>query len=276
MTGRHLHIHSGDCAANVFKASGLGEPCAVWMDVLHIGALHWRWPDALRRAVRAQVLAGGPHTLSTVKKMLRKQDAMLETAPGCASVTLWVDACLYDQLILCFLIDRLYEKVRDLKLVCVASPDFTGYGELAPAQLAALLPRRRRVTRAQFNAARLAWRNVATPERSPERLRAIAPQTAALPHLPAALERMAGELPDAGGLTLTDRRILACLDRAPSSAALFRAVQALEPIPFMGDGTFFDRVEQLTQKNGGRAYQPAHTGGLVSPPSSGAHKHVLM
>ncbi|MCL1888637.1 MAG: hypothetical protein FWF96_07195, partial [Kiritimatiellaeota bacterium] len=236
-----LHIHSGDIAANLLASAGCGDPQTVWSDVLHVGALDWRWPDELRHRVRAHALHdrdNAPWTLDGIEKHLREQDGRVDAAPQHDAVILWMDVCLYDQLILCFLLDRLYG-LPNLWLVCLGEvpggPRFHGYGELAPAQMLSLLPLRQPVTAGQFAAARLAWRNVADPKRSPERLRALAPQTAALPFLPAALERMADELCDANGLTRTDRNILALRGTVSSRAELFRAAQALEPAPFMGD-----------------------------------------
>ena len=250
----HLHIHSGDCAAQILENSGLGEPCAVWGDVLHIGALDWRWPDEVRYEVRAQVLSDTQYKNADVIAHLRKQDATVDTASQYDEVTIWVDACLYDQLILCFILNRIYERTPNLNLLCMSeTPDhlkFSGYGELTQKQMLSLIPYRRPVTREQFVAACLAWHTVASPERSPQRLRAIANETDALPFLPAALERFAEEFSDAGGLNRTDRQILGILRDSPlSRIKLFAASNALEEFPFMGDATFFDRVDNLV-KNG--------------------------
>ncbi len=249
----HIHIHSGDSAANTLAAAGLTESSIVWTDVLHIGALDWRWPDNLRHAVRAHALRGAPYSNEAIIAHLRKQDAAVEAVDPVAGATLWIDPCLYDQLILCFLLDRLYERVPSLQLLCVAEfpgiPRFCGYGQLTPPQMLSLLPLRRPVTREQVLAARLAWRAAATPERSPQHLRAIASQTAALPFLPAALERFADEFADADGLSRTDRQILALLKLSPlSRSQLFRAASDLEPFPFMGDDTFFDCANRLVQR----------------------------
>lgn len=260
MYNSHLHIHSGECAASILTAAGTGEPNVVWADVLHIGALDWRWPDALRRAVRAQALCdcddgGEKLNADGVAEHLRKQDAAIDAAPDYERVTIWVDVCLYDQLILCFLLDRLGERVRlggrvaDLGVVCVGEvlgvPGFTGYGELNAEQMLALLPQRKNVTLKMLDAAKRAWRAAASPERSPEHLRAVAKKCGALEFLPAALERFADEFADADGLNRTDRNIREVRRcGAVTRTEIFRAANALEPVPFMGDATLFARLEK--------------------------------
>ena len=249
MNTSHLHIHSGDSAANTLKNAGFAEPCVVWADVLHVGALDWRWSDELRRAVRAHSLSGPDLSVATVTEYLRKQDVAIDAAPDYERVTIWVDACLYDQLILCFLLDRIGERVADLGVVCVGEvlgvPGFTGYGELNAEQMLALLPQRKNVTLKMLDAAKRAWRAAASPERSPEHLRAVAKKCGALEFLPAALERFADEFADADGLTRTDRNIREVRRLgAVTRTEIFRAANALEPVPFMGDATLFARLEK--------------------------------
>ena len=261
MNTNRIHIHSGHAAAQTLAAAGLPpeDRNEVWADVLHVGALDCRWTDPVRHAVRAHVLAGPEHAPAAVEKFICKQDEMLDAITPADAVVIWVDACMYDQLILAFILDRLasrhplQQRAAPLELICETSAPgvvpFHGYGELQPAQVLSLLPLRRPITDAQIEAARLAWRTAASPDRSPVRLRAIARQVGALPFMPLALERLADELLDADGLSLTDRRILETLrgNGRMTKSQLFVGASKLEPIPFMGDSTFFDRVDRLVE-----------------------------
>ena len=258
MNPSRIHIHSGHSAAQTLCAAGLPpeDRCEVWTDVLHIGALDYRWPDPIRHSVRAQALSG-EYEAAAIEACLRKQDAMLDAIPNDETIVIWVDACLYDQLILCFILTRLSERLStratNIELICETRapgiPPFHGYGELTPTQIISLLPLRRPIAEEQFKAARLAWQTAASPDRTPERLRAIAKQVDALQFLGPALERLADELVDADGLSLTDRHILKTLQHhgIMTKIQLFVEASKLEPIPFMGDSTFFDRVSRLAE-----------------------------
>lgn len=226
------------------------------MDVLHIGALDFRWPDEVRRAVRAQALFDwgepepSPYSLPQITAMLTRQDELVDRAED---VCIWVDACLYDQLILCFLVDRLSPRGIPMQLICVDAfpgvPGFCGYGQLTPEQMRTLLPAATTITTGQIDAARLAWRAVATPMRSPQRLRAVANQVDALPFLGPALERFACEFQDAGGLALTERQILDILKTTGPATDTTLFKEFLKLNNFMGDGTFRGHLQRLVRLN---------------------------
>jgi hypothetical protein len=113
--------------------------------------------------------------------------------------------------------------------------------------LRTLEPMAQPVSPAQFTAARRAW--AAFTAAAPEGLVAIASEPAPLPYLPAAVRRLLAELPAVrSGLSLTEERILAALDSGPRRVGpLFRTTQDQEEARFMGDASFFRRLDGLSE-----------------------------
>jgi hypothetical protein len=165
---------------------------------------------------------------------------------------LWFEADLFDQAILVYLLQRLAavaESTR-ISLICIGEfpgvDRFIGLGQLGPAQLATLLPRREPVTPRQFGLAREVW--AAFNAKFPRELNRISRmRTRALPFLPAAIQRYLAEYPSTrNGLSQTEQHALEVIDagtRAP--AAVFVAVQQREARPFMGDWMFYAVLRDL-------------------------------
>lgn len=119
---------------------------------------------------------------------------------------------------------------------------FIGMGQLAPADLADLVPTAKPVTAAMLRAAADAWGAFRSPD--PEEICALAETgTPDLPFLAPALRRHLQELPwTRDGLSLTERLTLRAAAYRPSPVAdLFRAVQDIDPQPFLG-GLMFEAV----------------------------------
>jgi hypothetical protein len=121
-------------------------------------------------------------------------------------------------------------------------------GQLSPDQLASLLGTRERVTLRQTELARAAWRAfTSTDPTSIERI--LERDTSALPFLAAALVRFLEEYPAVGsGLPRTERQILGGLTSGITTPVdLFRYSQSLEERLFMGDATFWARLDALAR-----------------------------
>ena len=82
---------------------------------------------------------------------------------------------------------------------------------------------------------------------SPDAMRALlTEETSALPYLAGALRRLLAELPDASGLSLTERLILEALMVGPvTPGELFEATQDREEAPFAGDSWLWTQVAGL-------------------------------
>jgi hypothetical protein len=165
---------------------------------------------------------------------------------------LWFEADLFDQAILVYLLARLGPLLKRIRmsLICIGAfpgiARFIGLGQLSPGQLAALLPRRRPVTRGQVRLATAAWEALNAPD--PRALIALAARRSrALPFLPAALARYLAEYPSrANGLSLTAQRALEAVAAGAGNAGeAFVAVQRREARPFMGDWMFYAMLRDL-------------------------------
>ena len=126
---------------------------------------------------------------------------------------------------------------------------FLGLGQLSPAQLASLWPRRKAVTKRQLGAGSKVWAALcaATPEPLME---IVADGMADLPLMKAALQRQLQELPwTTDGLSLTEREALRALAKGPLAASEVFAIaqQKREPQPFMGDLFFFAVLRDLLE-----------------------------
>jgi hypothetical protein len=165
---------------------------------------------------------------------------------------LWFEADLFDQTILVYLLARLAPLAREtrISLICIGAfrgvRRFIGLGQLTPAQLATLLPRRRPVTRGQFALAALAWD--AFNARDPRALSRIGgSRSRVLTFLPAAIRRYLAEYPSTdNGLSQTAQFALEALaEGARTAGEAFARVQRRERRPFMGDTMFYAVLREL-------------------------------
>lgn len=242
-----LHVHSGDGAANLLTAAGVGGIQAVWTELLMEGPLRPSLGLDAFRAERAVVLSqstGGARTPAQCRERLRRQDESLNCWREHDETVLWVDACLYDQAILVRLLAwfaEVPEALPRLRLVCAGThpdvPEFHGLGQLSPGQMAALLPTRQPVSRAQLDLACRAWRAMCS--NAPRDLEVLARgPTPELPYLQAALRRWLEQYPStANGLCRLQQEVLMALPTVGDTGpvAVFAAVSARECPAFFGD-----------------------------------------
>jgi hypothetical protein len=145
--------------------------------------------------------------------------------------------------------------IHNVDLLCIdAFPGilpFNGLGQLRPSQLASLYDRRRPVTDAQFQFAKIVDRAFAAQDigRFVELSRnADAP----LPWIPAAVKRWLQEQPDpATGLgRLESLALMAVRDGCKTPAKIFSAVAAADTPPqYWGDITLWAKINALADRN---------------------------
>jgi hypothetical protein len=139
-----------------------------------------------------------------------------------------------------------------LSLICIGSypglDRFVGLGQLTADQLESLVGTRLPVTEAQFRLARAAWNAFTSPDPTAiERL--IAADTSALPFIAGAFRRHLEQFPSLdAGLSRTERQALSILHEQGSISGrrLFVAVQRMEEQIFMGDGSFYRMMADLS------------------------------
>ena len=167
-----LHIHNGDCSANVAKQSTIPGEHFAWREALIDGPAPANVSEAEWRKVRASHLRefyGVDPNES--ENGLRLQEDKLASYSEHDEVVLWFEHDLFCQINLLYLLDwfsqRELGKTR-LSLIFVGEypglPNFRGLGELTPEQMASLFPARREILPAQFELATAAWAAYRSPD----------------------------------------------------------------------------------------------------------------
>jgi hypothetical protein len=275
-----LHITNGDSTAISLRRSGIPGVFLAWRDVLHDGPVPAGL--SLRRLsdVRARFLAErGWSTYEDALEEFRARDSILERFRNEREVVLWFEHDLYDQLQLMQILDWLAGQERGKTILSVIAIDsfperdpFHGLGELTPAQLSSLFPKRRPITPAMLTLAYEVWDAFRSPDPTVIE-RVLARDTLALPFLAGALKRHLQEFPSVtSGLSRTERQLLETLAAGPMRPVpLFIAAQRKEEAPFMGDWSFWQYAYDLSQgptplvvrQDGGAFLLPAFSGGTV-------------
>lgn len=253
-----LHVLNGDAAREKLERSGLAGDKTVWADVLHDGPVPCV-PEAELRQIRAAHLATYVgHSEEEIAGRLASWDEALERFSDHHEVIFWFEHDLFDQLILIRhlrWLSRLTRGNTRFSLICIGSfpgvQRFSGFGQLAPAQIASLLPRRVPISDLEIETGVRAWElfRAADPRPLVAWLRGDA--SSALPFLAGALARHFEDYPAVGsGLARSERQILSTVASGRHSPTdIFAATQQMEERVYMGDATFWSIVSRLA---GGR------------------------
>ncbi|MCC7346714.1 MAG: hypothetical protein IT538_04885 [Variibacter sp.] len=240
-----LLITNGDVAVDRLRAIGVEATFLAWRDCLQEGPVPGGLLLEALSLIRAQFLAKElGQSLTKVSREFTLRDAALRDHAQRPRIELWFEHDLHDQLQLIQALDFFVSESRTEGLFLVQADDYLG--STPEEALRGLGGITRPVDAQTFDAARRAW--AAFTSATPEPLAAFAvAETPALPHLVPALRRFLGELPAvASGLSTTEERILSLLAQGEQSVGeLFRGTQAREPARFMGDLSFFRRVDGL-------------------------------
>ena len=241
-----LVITNGDAAGELLRRTLLGAEVLPWRDVLHEGPVPLT--DGLEdlTATRVEYLAGaGGGEIGAIEFELTSRDRGLAVSAQFDRVVLWLEHDLYDQLQLLQVLDWFADHPRaEGTLLVVQAEDYIGRQE--PEVIERLAETVISVTQAQLDLAKRAWTALRQP--TPEAwAKLLDEDTAALPFLRPAIRRMLEELPGQGGLTRTERQMLAIIEAEESVTALglFIAVQKMEDAEFMGDWSFWRLLDRL-------------------------------
>lgn len=249
-----LHITNGDIAADKMAAAGIA-PVLRWRDVLHDGEL---LPDPTGDEFRAArvsfIVERGWAPEHFVASAFAARDAMLAlAAKNGDEFVLWFEADLYDQFQMLDILERLrrYGVTADRISAHVVDEwpgiaRFAGLGQLSPEDFKALAAQTPDTVDLDFTGR--AW---AALTEVPTRLAAIARAKigGGLRFVPDAFARWMREFPwTSDGLTLTERRVMEQLADGPASGDdLFRAIGQAETRPWLGDFSFYDRLDALAE-----------------------------
>ena len=277
-----LHIADGDSVAGTLRESAIPGDVSTYGDLMYEGPAPAGLDAEAWRRTRAGFMAeAGYATLEEASQYLRACDDTLEAFPQHEEVIVWLDHRLSDQLILIKVLDWFSRQNLGgvkLSLICAGSypgrDRFVGLGELPADQLASLADTRLRVTDTQFRLAQAAWDAFTSPDpTSIERL--VETDTSALPFLATALRRHLEQFPSVdSGLSRTERQALFVLREHGSlpGRQLFAAVQRLEEQIFMGDGSFYRLMAELSSVRHPliqKSNTPQHSLGEVSITEAG-------
>jgi DNA-binding transcriptional MerR regulator len=238
--GPLLHVTNGESAGNTLRQTALGGAVLSWQDVLHEGPVPDVSPADLRR-VRSRFLSEcGWGSERSLLDAFERRDRLYEHALDAGTeIVLWFEHDLYDQLQLLQVLASAREGIA-----LIQADDHIG--PLHAGELEALWPSHVPVTAEMLALAREAWDAFRAPE--PTALaRLLERDTAALPHLEAAVRRLLEELPDAAtGLSRTERQLLEPLVDTPRRPGeLFVESQAREDAAFAGDTWVWKRLADL-------------------------------
>jgi hypothetical protein len=253
-----LHITSGDVAGDCLAKTGIAGEVFVWHDILYDGFRRPGWPDDEVLDVRARFLegsTGGGLERTYVLDILKKQYQKLGRSADYNLIVLWFDACLFDQSMLAHILTCLPDPaVSKTELLCIDTfpsiVPFNGLGQLNPSQLASLYDKRRPVTDAQFQFAKIVDRAFANQNQNLfAELSHI--DDAPLPCVPAAVRRWLQEQPDpkTGFGRLETLALKAIREGSETPGKIFAAVaKADTPPQYWGDITLWAKINGLANR----------------------------
>ncbi|MBD3391003.1 MAG: hypothetical protein GF418_03045 [Chitinivibrionales bacterium] len=255
-----LHITSGDIVGSNLERSSIEGDVFVWHDILYDGPRGAAgWPDAetiRRRAVFLEQATGGGLKKDWIRQGMERDYVRLKAAADYKTITLWFDACLFDQAMLAHLLTCMdHAGITNAGLVCIdAFPGiepYHGVGQLTPEQLASAREGRCPVSDEQFAFAKQVDRAFAFQDRDAfERL--IHTPLCPLPWVPAAVRRWLQELPDPDtGLGRLEQAAFEAVRAGcdtPAAAYAFAAKMETPP-QFWGDTTFYEKLNGLARRD---------------------------
>lgn len=240
-----LVVTNGDHAAEKLRAADIQGTILPWRDVLHDGPVpRMEGLEALSYLRSRYIADSFGLAPDEVRRDFLMRDATILGHAAFDRIELWLEHDLYDQLQLIQVLALLDGDGRRGDVWLVQSDDYLG--TLDTDDLRRRGDAAEPVTDAQFALARRAWSAFTAP--TPHAMAALAEErTSVLPFLAPALRRLLAEFPDpTRGVSLTEERVLLRLARAPATVnELYRGVVQAEEARFMGDFSFFQRMDRL-------------------------------
>ena len=251
-----LHVHNGDCSADILRRSGLPGEHLVWREALTAGPTPADASADEWHALRARHLAGAyGGDFGECRRALAAQEESLRGFRAHEEVVLWFEHDLFCQTLLVYLLDwfaRREPGETRLSLVCVGEfpgvEDFRGLGQLSPEQMASLFGDRREVGAPELQLGAAAWRAYSSPDpRAVEAL--LAGDTSALPYLRAALLRHLARFPSTrNGLGRVENLALDLIRGGHSEfPSLFQTFGRAEAAYGLGDAQFWNDLRRLAE-----------------------------
>ena len=250
-----LHIHNGDCSANIAKQTKLPGEHFAWREALIDGPAPAGLSDAEWRSTRARHLSESYEVdFKQCAAELLAQEQKLETFVEHDEVVLWFEHDLFCQTNLLFLLDWFGKQklgATKLSLICIGEypgvENFHGLGELSPEQLESLFPDRQNVSARQLALAASAWQTYCSRDpRDIENL--LQTDTSALPFLKAAFKAHLKRFPSTkNGLGQIENSSLQLVHAGfKSFLEIFPRFIETEPVYGLGDAQFSRALQRLS------------------------------
>ncbi len=226
-----VHVCNGDSTADILSLADLPGEIRVYADALDQGpVLPVSDDDHYKHRTEFWATRGFP-----ADDRLAAWDRGVDEAAKAEELILWFQHDLLDQLALIRLLSRLARRGLPQTLTIVSIdrhpevPNFLGFGQLKPEQLAELWPRRTPLSRDAIDEAITAW--IAITSADPRALPYLTRRIKALPFLAGAVERHLEDYPDpTSGMSRTERQVLAAVARGESTGeALMLNSHATDP-----------------------------------------------
>jgi hypothetical protein len=250
-----LHIHNGDCSANLAKQSPLEGEHLAWREALIEGPTPPNLDAAEWRRVRAQHLSKSCRLDSKeCERGLLDQEKKLTSFHQHEEVVLWFEHDLFCQVHLLYLLNWFSQRdlgKTKLSLICVGEfpgkQNFRGLGELNADQLASLFPGRHQVAKKELSLAASGWQAYCSPDPTNiEKLLQI--DTTIMPFLRATLLAHLRRFPSTrNGLGAIENRGLELIhDGLNRFNDVFPRFRETEPIYGLGDSQFWLALQRIT------------------------------
>lgn len=167
-----LHIHNGDCSAEIAKQSSLPGEHFAWRESLMTGPSPAGLFGNEWLSMRARHLSEAYGVdFKECEQGLLDQQEKLAAFEEHEEVVLWFEHDLFCQTNLLYLLNWFAQQDTGntkLSLICISEfpgkENFRGLGELNAEQMASLFPGRQQVTSPQLKLAKLAWQAYRSPD----------------------------------------------------------------------------------------------------------------
>ncbi len=271
-----IHIHNGDCSANIAKTSSLPGEHSAWRESLITGPTPAQVSGDEWRSVRAGHLSEAYGVdLQECGRGLLDQEKKLWSFEEHEEVVLWFEPDLFCQINLLYLLNWFAQQDTGntrLSLICIGEfpgkENFRGLGELNAEQMASLFPARQQVTSAQLKLAERAWAAYCSADPTDVE-KVVESDTALLPFLSQALKAHLRRFPSTkNGLGSIENRGLELIHGGLTAFIdVFPRFGDAEPVYGLGDAQFWLALQRMSRgsqpllridngRNGGRELTP--------------------
>ena len=245
-----LHILNGDFALELWRQCNFSANALVWKETYIEGPLPETENLHIFRKARAEYLSTFAELSNietdTLYRYLKKMDETLLELEETDELTLWFDACIFDQTILMrilYLLNQKRGKFPKILLYCCKS-NCLSLEDFQKGEYEKVL-----LTDCDLKNAANAW--IAFIRKDYEKMIRLAGSEdfVRMPEMRKALLRCAEEIPDENGLTRTQRQILQIISRERCTfEKVFECLDAYEEYPFLGDTACLRILDNLVSR----------------------------